>query len=172
VTFDAQGGLYVMWRNALDGSRDMYLCKSTNGGKTFGPASKLGEGTWPLKACPMDGGAVAALAPGQLATAWRRDKQIFLTLTSESKERLLGAGEQPWIAATREGPYVVWLTKRGETLNLLTPAQSKPVALSPHAGDPVVAAAPGGRGPVVAIWEAREGGRCSIQCQVVGDAKP
>lgn len=167
VTFDEKGGLYVMWRNSLAGNRDMYVCKSSDGGKTFGAAAKLGQGTWPLNTCPMDGGAVAAMAPDRLTTAWRRDKQIFLTLPGEPKEQLLGSGEQPWIAATTDGAYVVWVKKRGESLYVLTPGKKQPTELSPRAADPVIAAALGGRGPVVAVWEGRDGGRYSIQCQVV-----
>jgi hypothetical protein len=167
VAFDEKGGLYVMWRNSLDGNRDMYVCKSSDGGKTFGEASKLGQGTWPLNTCPMDGGAVAAITPDQLTTAWRRDKQIFLMLPGESKEQLLGSGEQPWVAATADGSYVVWVKKRGETLYLLAPGKKQPIEIAPHASDPVIAAALGGRGPVVTVWEGRDNGRYSIQCEVI-----
>jgi BNR repeat-like domain len=167
VTFDAQGGLYVMWRNALAGNRDLYACTSTDAGKTFSPASKLGEGTWPLKACPMDGGAVAALAPWKFATAWRRDKQIFLTLPGEPKERLLGSGEQPWIAATADGPFVVWVKKRGEQLCFLRPGDREAVEIARHAADPVVASSSTGTGPLVAVWESRDAGRYAIQCQIL-----
>jgi hypothetical protein len=166
VAFDAQSGLYVMWRNSLAGNRDMYVCSSADGGKSFGSATKLGDGTWPLKTCPMDGGALAPLAPGKIATAWRRDKQIFLTLPGE-QERLLGPGEQSWIAATKDGPYVAWLTKRGESLQLLTPNSDKPIALAQHAADPAIAAPLAGSQPIVAVWEAREEGRYAIQCQVL-----
>ncbi|KAJ3054740.1 hypothetical protein HK102_011471, partial [Quaeritorhiza haematococci] len=48
-----------MWRNSLKGARDLFLADSSDGGRTFSPAEKLGRGTWPLNACPMDGGAVA-----------------------------------------------------------------------------------------------------------------
>lgn len=167
VTFDEKGGIYAMWRNSLAGNRDLYYCKSTDGGKTFGEAVKLGQGTWPLNTCPMDGGAIVVLAPDKIATAWRRDKQVFLTLPGEPKERLLGAGEQPWIASAADGLYVVWVTKRGETLNLFSPSTKKPLELSPHAADPAIASGPGGRGPLVVVWEGRNSGRYSIQCQVL-----
>jgi len=167
VVFDETGGLYAMWRNSLGGNRDMYVCKSSDGGKTFDAAAKLGQGIWPLKTCPMDGGAVAVMAPDRLTTAWRRDKQVFLTIPGEPKERLLGSGEQPWIAATANGPYVLWVKKRGETLYLLTPGKQESVQLASHAADPVIATALGSRGPVVAVWEGRESGRYSIQCQVI-----
>jgi hypothetical protein len=45
--FDPKGRLLVMWRNSIDGNRDMYLTISEDGGRTFGKAQKLGQGTWP-----------------------------------------------------------------------------------------------------------------------------
>lgn len=52
VAIDAKGTVYVMWRNSLKGLRDMYVVVSTDGGKSFGSAWKLGTGSWPLEACP------------------------------------------------------------------------------------------------------------------------
>ncbi len=46
AAFDPRGKLHVMWRNDLAGARDMYLVSSPDGGRTFGPPLKLGEGTW------------------------------------------------------------------------------------------------------------------------------
>ena len=107
-------------------------------------------------------------------TRWRR---IGLSLAAAAafvavglwaaRPALLGPGEQPWIAASANGPYVVWLSKRGETLRLLRPGAAKPIDLAPHAGDPVVASGPSGRGPVVAVWEDRDSGRFSIQCEIL-----
>ena len=39
----------LMFRNWISGSRDLYIINSKDGGKTFGPAQKLGKGTWKLK---------------------------------------------------------------------------------------------------------------------------
>jgi hypothetical protein len=46
AAFDPQGRLHVMWRNSLAGARDMYLSTSSDGGKTFAAAQKLGLGEW------------------------------------------------------------------------------------------------------------------------------
>lgn len=171
ITVDSTNKIHVLWRNSLAGARDMYIASSSDDGATFSQASKLGSGSWPLKACPMDGGAIAAVAPSKLATAWRREKAVFLLLDGQSEERRLGVGEQPWIAATADGPFVVWLKKRGDAALLLSPGGSLPVELATHANDPVIASGPTGRGPVVAVWEAQEGTNYKIQCQVVTDAK-
>lgn len=167
VAIDSRGRIHAQWRNAVSGARDIYVATSTDGGKTFGQASKLGTGSWPLDVCPMDGGAIAVVAGDKLASCWRRDKMVFLSLDGEREERLLGVGEQPWIAATDAGPFVVWLKKRGDIAYLHKPGSELPIELASHAADPVIAAGPNGRGPVVAVWETRDGKNYSIQCQVV-----
>ena len=49
--------VFVMFRNWLAGNRDLYLIRSSDGGENFGQAEKLGNGSWRLNGCPMDGGA-------------------------------------------------------------------------------------------------------------------
>ena len=44
LMFDSSGQLVVMWRNQMDGNRDLYISHSRDGGLTFGPAEKLGAG--------------------------------------------------------------------------------------------------------------------------------
>lgn len=67
----------IMFRNWLNGSRDVYIVSSENGGKNFGQAEKLGNGTWPLKGCPMDGGGLAIDSTNQIHTVWQREGQVF-----------------------------------------------------------------------------------------------
>ena len=59
VAIDSRGVIQVLFRNSLGGQRDMYLCSSTDGGQTFGKAIKLGQGSWNIDHCPMDGGNLA-----------------------------------------------------------------------------------------------------------------
>ena len=40
---DGSNDVYVMFRNALGGNRDMYVARSRDGGKTFGAAAKVGS---------------------------------------------------------------------------------------------------------------------------------
>ncbi|RUL83573.1 exo-alpha-sialidase [Tautonia sociabilis] len=163
AAYAPDGMLYVMWRNQLHGSRDLYLTSSTDGGETFGPAEKLGLGTWPLDACPMDGGALAAGPGGRVQTVWMRDGAMFAARPGEA-ERPLGGGIQGWTALGPGGGYSVWLERRPGRLLALIPEGPAPLTLAERANDPVVAAAPGGRGPVVAVWEANaeEGGILSL----------
>jgi hypothetical protein len=165
VTFDDKGRILVMWRNSLDGARDMYVASSDDGGKSFGKAAKLGRGTWPLDRCPMDGGSIAVSPSGDVASVWRRDKSVYLLAAGSNEERLLGVGEQPSITATTHGNFVVWLSKRGERALLLRPESPSLVELARHAADPVIASGP--TSLVVAAWEKRDGQNYAIQCQVV-----
>jgi hypothetical protein len=103
AAYDRSGRLHVMWRNALGGARDMYLSTSSDGGKTFSPARKLGKGTWPLDACPMDGGALAVSSDGSVITFWRRGGEMFVCAPGEP-ERRVGSGEQGWAAWTPAVP--------------------------------------------------------------------
>ena len=167
VTYDPRGNLYVMWRNAIGGNRDLYLAMSHDGGNTFSRASKLGSGSWKLAACPMDGGYLAATASGEVTTVWRRDRQVFRTDSEQASETLLGAGEQPWAVAGPAGVYVVWISKRAGALWLLMPDSGEPKRLATDATDPVIAAPIRGSGPVVVAWQTGRGDEQSIVSRVV-----
>lgn len=168
VTYDDKGVLHTMWRNQLGGARDIYTASSTDG-KSFGKAKKLGTGTWPIDHCPMDGGSIAALPKGGIATAWRRDTNVYFVSAQGNKEQLLGPGEQPWITVNESGAFTVWVTKRGGPLLLLGPKQAKPTQLAASAGDPCIAADRRRNGIVIVAWEERRGKESSIVCQNVGD---
>jgi hypothetical protein len=169
AVYDPAGNLYVMWRNSLLGNRDMYVSVSRDGESSFSDAAKLGEGTWRLDACPMDGGAIAAAGPDRLMTVWRRDKQIFRTVSGQTREQRLGPGEQPWAAAGLDGAFLVWISRRPGDLWLLAPGQSAPLKLATRATDPAIAAPLGKVGPVVVAWESPLGEGSAVLTSVVAD---
>lgn len=156
VAFAPDGTLAIMWRNQLAGSRDLYLARSSDGGRSFGLAEVLGEGTWPLDACPMDGGAVAVGPRGEVETVWMRAGSIFAAAPGQP-ERRLGPGVQGWTAFGSRGPIAVWLLRRPGTLLAQFPGDRDPTTLAEDANDPMVAAGLGGSGPVVAVWESKAG---------------
>ena len=59
LCFMYENHVYVMFRNFLNGNRDLYLIQSDDTGATFGTAQKLGIGSWQLDGCPMDGGSIS-----------------------------------------------------------------------------------------------------------------
>jgi hypothetical protein len=160
VAIDAQGVLYVMFRNQLDGARDMYITDSKDGGKTFSTARRLGTGTWKIAACPMDGGALAIDPEGRVASIWRREATIYRSeiAGSEVSEHELAPGEQPWIAASGRGLFTTWLAKRGGELWVLAPRTSTPAKLADEASDPMLAGPSDGSTPLIAVWESTSKG--------------
>ena len=93
----------IMFRNWLMGSRDLYLTSSTDKGKTFSEAQKLGIGTWPLKGCPMDGGGLKIDPQHHIHTVWQRDGQVFYARPGLPEEKI-GDGRN----VNMSGTLVTW----------------------------------------------------------------
>lgn len=142
---DADGKATVLFRNHVDGNRDMYVLPW--GGK----AVKLGSGSWLLNACPMDGGDLVWEAPGKLLSAWRRDKQVFLARPGQPEE-LLGPGRQPVLARDASGVWAAWT--EGKTLWVKQPNGQRR-SVSEQASFPSFIARPSGG--VMLAWDGAEG---------------
>ena len=138
------GELLVMWRNALGGSRDMYLATSRDG-VTFSPPQKLGEGTWKLNACPMDGGGLA-VSSSKVLTAWRRDTGIFLDQPGQP-EKQVGAGKDIALALSGARTYLAWVD--GARVEVWI--DGKLEQLAANGAFPSLTALPGGG--ALAAWE-------------------
>lgn len=139
------GEFTVMWRNALGGSRDLYTLR-LRGGRAVGPAVKQGEGTWKLDACPMDGGGLA-VRHGQVASAWRREHDIYLALPGKPEVKI-GSGQDVALAAGSQGFYAAWSTASG--IELFGP-DGKTSRVSSGGAFPVLVSLPDG-GALLA-WE-------------------
>ncbi|WP_165940193.1 sialidase family protein [Dyadobacter psychrotolerans] len=107
VSFDQSGSMHVMFRNKLDGARNMYLISSKDNGKHFSTAQKLGTGDFMIDGCPMDGGDLAADENGKVTTVWRRQLEVYIA-EPEKPEIKLGAGRTPVILQTGKGPAIAW----------------------------------------------------------------
>jgi BNR repeat-like domain len=114
--------VYVMFRNWLNGNRDLYLVQSDDTGSTFGQAQKLGNGNWALDGCPMDGGALAINATGNLQTVWRRKDKIFSCVPGEA-ELELGEGKSCTLEIV-DGKMVYAWVNAGELVCVL-PGEKK-----------------------------------------------
>ncbi|MCX6599337.1 MAG: sialidase family protein [Acidobacteria bacterium] len=142
----AAGSLWVMWRNVVEGSRDLYAARSGDG-LHFGTAQKLGTGTWKLNACPMDGGGLA-VADGKVTSAWRRDSDVFLSAAGEPDQKV-GTGKDVALALTRQGPVVAWTADGGIQARL--PGAVAPVELAKPGAFVNLLTLPDGT--VLAAWE-------------------
>lgn len=147
--YDREGNLAVMWRNSIAGSRDMWIATRAVGATAFSPARKLGEGTWKLQACPMDGGEIVALGGGKFGAVWQRNGEVFLS-GSEGAETILGPGKQPVAVSTgAAAPTVVWQ----QGTDLVTSSAVRGATPGKHAADarfPALVALPRGQGLLLA----------------------
>ncbi len=150
VAIDGNGLITVMWRNLIAGDRDFYLSKSSDGGKTFSAAAKLGAGSWKLDACPMDGGGVVYDRSDKPVTVWRREQTIYTARPNEP-EKPIHAGKDPAIAVGGAGTFLSWRDSNG--LESLGPGQSAPALLDPDGQYGELLALPNGH--VLAAWESQ-----------------
>ncbi len=143
LAIGGDGTVYLMFRNEVAGHRDLYLVRGAHG--HFGDAQKLGEGTWPLTACPMDGGGLSVEGE-TVTTVWRREQTIYLASPGEPEIKV-AEGTNPAVAATPAGPVIAWTGSGG--LLLAAPDRDTRV-LDADGRFPALARA--GR-VIVAAWE-------------------
>jgi hypothetical protein len=137
-----QNTVVVMFRNWLKGARDLYLVTSEDAGKTFTEAQKLGNGTWLLKGCPMDGGGLAIHPKNQIHTAWQRDGQVFYAEPGQPEQKI-GDGR----GVGMNGSLITWQSGSDLMLHTLSGHTSKiaaGTALQVHKLDD---------GSIFGVWE-------------------
>jgi BNR repeat protein len=150
VAVSASGTIFVMFRNALDGSRDLYLTRSEDGGKTFDAGKRLGPGTWKLEGCPMDGGGLAVDEKGDVTTIWRRDQTVFAA-NGDAFEKALGPGRNPTVVSARNGLLGAWT--QGAAVMVWKPAVEQPETVDEDGAFPSMA--PLSDGSVALAWESK-----------------
>ena len=133
----------AMFRNDHEGARDMFVVESADGGATWGAGTKIGAGTWPLKMCPMDGGALALDAGGRVIASWRRDQTVYVG--THGHERAVGPGINPAMVLAGTTPVIAWngpdglQAQWGRQAATLLDARGKFAALAVSGPHPVVA---------------------------------
>lgn len=139
--------VYVMFRNWLDGNRDLYVIQSADGGNSFGKAEKLGYGSWKLDGCPMDGGGLAVNDNGDVQTVWRRESKIYAAEAGKL-EKALGEGKGCSIAIVNERNVYAWTNKDGNIVCHSSDGTNKVIG---KGSLPLVKAI--GRDAVVCVWQ-------------------
>ena len=138
--------IYVMFRNWLNGNRDMYVIQSKDGGNTFGEAGKIGEGSWTLNGCPMDGGGMVIDNNGEVQTVWRRKSKIYAS-TLHSRENEIGEGKSCTIETVNGKNVFAW-TENGEIVVIMSRGQKKVLG---KGSQPVLKAL--NNEHVICVWE-------------------
>ena len=148
IAADTAGAIAVMWRNHIGDARDLWLCSSSDYGKTFAKPGKLGSGTWSLKACPMDGGGVA-IAEKNIQTVWRREGTMFACTPADPQETSLGQGRNGCVAIAGKNVYRAW--QSGDKIML---AIDGGVPSEVGSGSyPHLAVSAEDKGPMVLVWQ-------------------
>ncbi len=164
AAFNSRGDLTVMWRNALNGSRDLWTATRPAGSANFEPPAKQGSGTWKLSGCPMDGGAVFAQADGSFASTWQREQEVYLS-AAPGDEHLLGDGVQP-LALSARGVTHVWWQQGSKLMHATGGSSDAPTVFAKNAKFAAAAASPK-TGTIVVAFERTIGQRKTIFADVL-----
>jgi hypothetical protein len=100
--------VYVMFRNWINGNRDLYIIQSADGGNTFAQAQKLGNGSWALNGCPMDGGGLVINSNGNAETVWNRKGTIYACEPGQA-EKKLGEGKNCTMESVNGKNVYAWV---------------------------------------------------------------
>jgi hypothetical protein len=114
--------VYVMFRNLVNGNRDIYLIQSVDQGYSFRQAKKQGSGSWKLNACPMDGGGLAINQSGNPEMVWRRGEKIYST-SPGIPEKEIGEGRGCTIETINNKNIYAW--SENGTVTVLKPDGTK-----------------------------------------------
>jgi hypothetical protein len=141
--------LAIMFRNWLDGSRDLYLLRSPDRGRSFKKPQKLGFGTWKLNGCPMDGGGVLIDRLNTIQTTWQREGTVYYSELGE-KETDIGKGRI--CSISRDAGQTVISMQTGDTVKLVSLPQRKWTIVG-TGGYLRSILLPGEAGRVLCVWE-------------------
>jgi len=136
----------VMFRNWLNGNRDLYIIQSSNNGATFGQAQKLGTGNWKLDGCPMDGGGLAINENGTIQTVWKREAKIYAAMPG-MPEKEIGEGRGCTIETVNNKNVYAW-TESGEVAFVKSEGQKEVIG---KGSQPVLKALDNNH--VICVWE-------------------
>ena len=162
LCLDQNGRAVALWRDAIEGDRDMFVGVLDPAGERITDPTLVGEGHWKLEACPMDGGGLALDSDDRPISVWRRDDSIFWS-RGRGNERRLGRGINPVVAISGATALAVW--QRGEQLvaarlPLDGTSAAPEVRVLGVGGYASIAASSDGR--FVVIAERRDGDRCTL----------
>jgi hypothetical protein len=115
-----------MFRNWLNGSRDLYLIRSSDKGRSFKGVQKLGVGAWKLNGCPMDGGGVFIDQSETVHTVWQREGTVYYCKPGEM-ETSVGKGRTCSIAGTTENAVISMQNR--DTLKLVRLPQKNEITI-------------------------------------------
>lgn len=112
---DASGALYVLYRTARDGNRNMYLLAGKEPGKGFTGATVH---EWKVGKCPMSTLSFAQ-GPGGVIAAWDTDGEVYFTTIKPGTAEFGPPQGAPGAARGRKHPAVA-VNAQGEMILVWT----------------------------------------------------
>jgi len=150
IETDSEGNIVIMFRNNIDGSRDLHYTKSTDKGISFSVPQKLGSGTWKINGCPMDGGGLVSFGSNGVMSTWQREGIIY-TANSGQSEQMLGTGRAPSISGNPDNYSIVYI-KGNEVM-----AMHQPMTMSEKIGNGTSAKVLSVQDGIIYIWVGDKG---------------
>jgi len=175
VTFRPDGGdAVVLWRNWLDGNRDMYSLEiGPEDGPTPDGAIRLGSEHWKLDGCPVSNAGIAVTAGKTTFAFWRRESTLYASAPGAA-EVVVGPGREAAAAAGPDGVHLVWTDGEGRVRSAARadgPGRIRGRMLGRGFGV-TLAGAPDGLGPVLAAWQVGEQGPDALAIVRLADRRP
>lgn len=144
----------------MQGARDLYATETTDG-LHFSPARKLGQGTWMLNGCPMDGGSLAYDPAGGWLPVWKRVRTVFASDNAAQERKVADGAAQPVAIFLGSTPLIFW---ESQGTLMLQRGSTPPQAFAPGGQYASVAS----RGPqAVVAFEGTAHGRKTILCELL-----
>ncbi|WP_198952504.1 hypothetical protein [Mucilaginibacter sp. MD40] len=137
----------IMFRNWLNGSRDLYVTRSSNSGQTFSAAQKLGLDTWKLNGCPMDGGGLVIDTSNTVQTTWQRKGAVYYCQPGQP-EMYVGNGRSCAIAISGTSSFITY--QNSDTVKLVS-LQTKKTQIVGNGSFLKSAILPNNK--VICVWE-------------------
>lgn len=160
VAFAPDGRIGILWRNLAQGARDLYAVETTDG-RHFTPARKLGQGSWMLNACPMDGGALAYDPAGGWLPVWKRARAVFASEDPDHERKVADGAAQPVATFLGPTPVIFW---EAQGALMMQRGSAPPRVFAPGGQYASVAS----RGPrAVVAFEGLVQGRKTILCELL-----
>ncbi|MES2108947.1 MAG: hypothetical protein V4577_09385 [Bacteroidota bacterium] len=107
----------LMFRNWLNGSRDLYVTRSSDQGKSFSPAVKMGMDTWKLNGCPMDGGGLRISPSNVVQTIWQRKGMVYYCQPGQP-EVFIANGRSCGISGSGDNTFITY--QNSDTVKLVS----------------------------------------------------
>ncbi|MBI5324985.1 MAG: exo-alpha-sialidase [Ignavibacteriae bacterium] len=76
IEVSPEGHVYIAFRSNINNRRDIWVCRSMDGGETFEDVILIQDGEWTINACPVTGPNVALDMNENLHLVWRDNRDI------------------------------------------------------------------------------------------------